>query len=152
MPKRPILQTTIKKCRYCGEDKPLTEFYNSKNREKFGKKNMCKLCSREKQRKWIAAKEDKTKYYHSCHVKQYGISLKEYDKMLSAQNGVCAICGLSERKKMKAGKIYRLSVDHCHITDSVRALLCCNCNAILGLAHDDTSLLSKCINYLGGFK
>ena len=149
--KRPILQTTIKKCRYCGKDKPLTEFYNSKNREKFSKKNMCKSCSYKKFKKWRDNIDSKT-YDHVRNLKRnYGLSKKQYEKLFTLQNGVCAICGLSETKVMKTGQIYRLSVDHCHITEKVRALLCCKCNSILGLAHDDTLLLAKCIGYLENF-
>lgn len=34
----------IKKCTKCGEEKPLEEFYNSKN-GKFGKRSTCKICT-----------------------------------------------------------------------------------------------------------
>ena len=147
---RPKLSEATKVCNICGVEKLLVGFSKGK-RTKFGRRNMCKPCAAIELKKWIEAKEDKTKYYHSCHVKQYGISPEEYDKILSAQNGVCAICGLSERKKMKTGKVCKLSIDHCHITGNIRALLCCSCNAILGLAHDNTLLLAECIRYLEKF-
>ena len=151
-PRRPKLSEATKVCSTCGVKKLLVEFSKGQRRAKFGKRYDCKPCAAVKYKKWIAAKGDKSEYYHSCHVNQYGIPPEEYNSLLSTQNGVCAICGLPERKKMKTGKTYRLSIDHCHTTDKVRALLCCNCNAILGLAHDDVSLLSKCIDYIGEFQ
>ena len=150
MLKRPIAPKTTKKCRYCGEVKPITEFYNSKNREQYGKKNMCKICSREKQRAW--RKKNKG-YGKLAKLKQiYGLSKKQYYDMFETQNGLCAICGKPETKSTKDGKLYNLSVDHDHVTGEVRALLCCNCNAALGHVNDDVDLLAKCIEYLEDFK
>ena len=42
----------------------------------------------------------------------------------------------------------KLNVDHCHITNKVRGLLCHDCNRALGLLKDNTSILSSAINYL----
>lgn len=58
---------------------------------------------------------------------RYGITIEQYDAMLAAQNGVCAICLNPPRGKMK-----RLSVDHCHATGRVRGLLCITCNRAIG--------------------
>lgn len=49
---------------------------------------------------------------------QYGLSNEEYEDLLAKQNGVCAIC-------QKVSKLY---VDHDHITDAVRGLVCVHCN------------------------
>lgn len=74
--------------------------------------------------------------------KRYGITLQEYDNMLAAQDGVCAICGKECRKNMF------LSVDHDHETGAIRGLLCDDCNNGLGKFFDDVSLLQKAIDYL----
>lgn len=54
----------------------------------------------------------------------YKMTLEEYDKLVFNQNGVCAICGKKSKKRM--------AVDHCHITNKIRGLLCLNCNTKLG--------------------
>ena len=74
-------------------------------------------------------------------MRNYGITIEEYDNMFAAQNGICAICG-----KPQNGK--RLFVDHNHETDKVRGLLCQNCNIALGHMGDDAQLLIKAIDYL----
>lgn len=74
--------------------------------------------------------------------KMYGITLEEYNRMLTAQNNVCAIC------KSAPDKI-ALAVDHCHSTGKIRGLLCANCNKILGHAKDNVVILREAINYLG---
>lgn len=72
----------------------------------------------------------------------YGLRLGEYDEMLAAQDGVCAIC----RGLNKSGK--RLAVDHDHNTGKVRGLLCTNCNTAIGKLGHDLGLLNAAINYL----
>ena len=56
--------------------------------------------------------------------KRYGINItpKEYLKLLKKQNGVCAICGKTNKSKKD------LAVDHNHETGKVRGLLCTWCN------------------------
>lgn len=77
----------------------------------------------------------------------FGIDLAEYQKMLLAQNGVCAICDKPETK-IEGGQVRALSVDHNHTTGAVRGLLCANCNLAVGYACDDPTILRKAITYL----
>lgn len=79
--------------------------------------------------------------------KNYGIDFAEYQRMLVAQKGVCAICDQPETKVEK-GSIRLLSVDHDHKTGAVRGLLCANCNLAIGYACDDPTILQKAIGYL----
>lgn len=57
--------------------------------------------------------------------RKYNISLEDYEALLTSQNGICAVCGGAPKK-------YRLAVDHNHITNKVRGLLCIPCNVALG--------------------
>ena len=74
--------------------------------------------------------------------RRYGITLADYDDILLAQNGVCAICQQSQR----SGR--RLDVDHEHETGTVRGLLCNRCNRGLGLFQDSPALLRAAAEYL----
>jgi hypothetical protein len=71
---------------------------------------------------------------------KYGLPLGEYGRMLAAQNGVCKIC---QRTCYR-----RLSVDHCHVTNKLRWLLCSKCNIGLGQFDHDPDLLREAANYL----
>jgi Recombination endonuclease VII len=83
--------------------------------------------------------------------KTFGITLAQYNEMSAAQGGLCAICGQPERS-MRGGKLKRLAVDHDHDAGAVRALLCTNCNPMLGYAGDSPDILRKAAVYLERFK
>jgi hypothetical protein len=55
---------------------------------------------------------------------QLGITDDDYEALLAAQGGGCAICG-------NPPKTRRLHVDHDHKTGKVRGLLCHRCNRAL---------------------
>jgi hypothetical protein len=79
----------------------------------------------------------------------FGITLDDYEEMLEAQGGVCAICEQPENFIQNTnGRLRNLAVDHCHDSKKIRALLCNRCNRLLGLAKDSPDLLAKCINYI----
>jgi hypothetical protein len=64
-------------------------------------------------------------YFRQGNLKRsFGITTAEYQRMLEAQDGKCAICG-----QYPIGK--RLAVDHCHTTKVNRGLLCTPCNTAL---------------------
>lgn len=74
----------------------------------------------------------------------FGITPDEFDRLLEAQAGKCAICGTSS----PGGRWSRFSVDHDHETGRVRGLLCLRCNRALGLMDDDPRRLQRAANYL----
>lgn len=73
---------------------------------------------------------------------RYGLSEDDYKKMLSEQEYKCLICGGSILGHRKA------SVDHCHVTDKIRGLLCSGCNRGIGLFKDNPILVDKAAAYL----
>jgi len=73
----------------------------------------------------------------------YGISLREYDKMLQNQDRACAICHGQPCYGKKS-----FSVDHDHNTSMARGLLCDGCNRGLGFFKDDPKLLDKAAVYV----
>lgn len=78
---------------------------------------------------------------------KFGITESDYQRILESQNGVCAICKQPERR-VRQGKLLKLSVDHCHVTGKVRGLLCAVCNIGLGLMQDNPLFLTSAIEYL----
>lgn len=77
----------------------------------------------------------------------YGITLEEFEELEKAQGGVCAICKKRETW-VRSGKVFRLSVDHCHDKGKIRGLLCRSCNTGLGFFLHDPSLLHAAVAYL----
>jgi Autographiviridae endonuclease VII len=88
-----------------------------------------------------ARKRNNDPSLRNVELKRYGISAAEYDALLAKQGGVCAIC----RKHSKR----RLCVDHCHLTGTVRGLLCDRCNLGLGYLKEDQASLVAALAYLG---
>jgi hypothetical protein len=80
---------------------------------------------------------------------RYGISLDDYEALLTKQGGVCAIC-LRPETATRAGTLLRLHVDHDHATRKVRGLLCNRCNRMLGVMGEDAARLRRAADYLDG--
>jgi hypothetical protein len=130
-----------KKCLRCQETKPLKDFYRRKDSKKVKHMTWCKACQRK-----ITAARYQARYatqWVELLKKKYGITEEDYNAFLLLQGGVCAICKTDPDKK-------RLSVDHCHKTKKVRALLCRHCNLMLGLAKDEPATLDRAAAYLRG--
>jgi hypothetical protein len=87
-------------------------------------------------------KKSRSKASHANRVQDvYGLLDGEYEALLEAQGGVCAICGQSRK--------YRLNVDHCHKTGRARGLLCRLCNGrLLTAARDNPETLRRAAAYL----
>ena len=78
--------------------------------------------------------------------RKYGISPVEFDAMLEAQGGRCAICPTST-----PGANRRWNVDHDKVTGKVRMILCHKCNVGLGLFDHDVTRMQAAIDYLTKF-
>jgi len=133
----------MKKCIKCGVQKLLSEFYKDGIRLD-GLRGPCKSCDIEKSRAYREEFPEKAKkQVRSSKLKiKYGIDLKQFDDMKSAQNNKCAICN-SEFIDPKY-----TCVDHNHATGTVREILCGHCNTMLGLAKENTKTLKSAIMYL----
>jgi hypothetical protein len=80
--------------------------------------------------------------------RRLGMTTEQYDAMLAAQDGTCAICGRPETMIHRVGRVPRLAVDHDHKTGVVRGLLCGNCNHGLGKFQDDPARLRAAADYI----
>lgn len=90
---------------------------------------------------WAKKNPDKVRGQKLRH--KYGISLEEYNKILLAQNGVCAVCSATD-VGVKGRK--NLFVDHCHETGKIRGLLCHKCN----ITVKDIEHVKNVLKYLKG--
>lgn len=77
-------------------------------------------------------------------IKNYNITLNQYNQILIKQNYTCYICKKPESSKRNT----KLCVDHCHTTNKIRSLLCNNCNRALGLLKEDFNSLLNLAKYV----
>lgn len=73
----------------------------------------------------------------------YGITLEQYNELLSKAEGVCQLCGKNEEENGQA-----LAVDHNHKTGEIRGVLCRYCNHRVVGRHTDPDLLRRMAVYL----
>lgn len=154
------MELITKICHDCKKELEISEFNKHPNC-KYGVGHKCRQCEkayhknyREKNCKkhraaaiaWYRANTERakmTKADNNLHAR-YKISRKELKRLISVQNGLCAICG------MECDTHSRLSVDHCHITGRIRGLLCRRCNSGLGFFKDSVDRLQAAVKYLQG--
>ena len=105
-----------KSCSNCGGVKPLDQ-YCASAKARDGRASWCKPCTNAKKRTY--SREQRRKWALKA---LYGLTVKDYNEKLAAQNGVCEIC----KSDMK-----RPVVDHDHDTGVMRGILCHRCNVRL---------------------
>lgn len=120
--------------------------------EKYKQCNLCQAISNgpakkkwrlnnlEKDRKYKReyAQINREKTENSRRKCRYGIGPEEYKTMVDLQDGKCAICKIAPLK----------DIDHCHLSNKVRGLLCHPCNLLLGNARDNPEILRWAADYL----
>ena len=97
---------------------------------------------RENQREFRASGGKKRSDRRSYLKRKYGISLEDYDAMLEAQDGRCAICRRLPRDDIS------LHVDHHHDSGRLRGLLCFSCNVTVGHIREEHDRLRAIADYL----
>jgi hypothetical protein len=115
--------------------------YRQDNKEKLQKSRI----------KWLNKNYNKyIKTQRKQRLKRlYNLTVFDYNKMLEAQNGVCAICLQKEKRiNPKTNKVQRLSVDHNHKTGKIRNLLCYKCNKDVDRVEIDYNRFINIFKYL----
>ena len=79
-------------------------------------------------------------YMRRARLEKYGLTVEQFEEMVVAQNGCCAICGTADERG--------LVVDHDHTDGRVRGLLCHACNVAIGFMKDDPERLLRAVQYL----
>lgn len=125
----------MKVCTICKELKPLSAFYNN-IRKVDGKSYRCKSCDDKARRKWSETNPERAKRsQRERNLKhRFGITLEQFEEMLTEQGGGCAICGSTKPKN----------------TGRLRGLLCNDCNRGIGLLGDTPEVLGRAYKYIIG--
>ncbi|MFX1566935.1 MAG: endonuclease VII domain-containing protein [Promethearchaeota archaeon] len=137
-----INEDKTKRCSKCKQVfLATTEFFYKNRNLKHGIDSWCKAC-----------KKKYDKIYHK--LKNFNLSIKEFEKLLEQQNYKCAICG---RNFNDLFEIYNNKttvrtprIDHDHKSGKIRGILCNRCNMLLGRCVDNPFILIKAVNYLKG--
>jgi hypothetical protein len=101
-------------------------------------------------RKWQADSRASDPEEYSRRVRRtvlkrrYGITPEDYEAMLLAQCGHCALCDRTPAQE----RYGHLNVDHCHATGKVRGLLCTPHNHALGKLGDSEAALLRALAYI----
>lgn len=146
-----------KRCTQCKTLKDLEDFPKNKQRPD-GHDSWCRPCKNKKMKAWREKNPEKSKKSQKIWRlnnpgrerreqlrTKYGMGLEDYEKLLMAQNNVCAICKLRTIGDNAKG---HLCVDHIEGTLEVRGLLCSRCNTAIGLFEHDAQRLLSAVKYL----
>jgi hypothetical protein len=161
----------MKRCTKCGLEQPLGNFYRAKD-ARDGLRGDCKACFAARAKARYPQVRDKAiaraqqwqrdnRERHLANLKRrhqrpeikrrerdmylqrtHGITIDEYDDMLAAQCGVCAVCSAPPRPDIS------LHVDHDHETGRRRSLICFGCNNVLGNVGENPARLIALADYL----
>lgn len=95
-------------------------------------------------RAWAEKNRDtRLKKLREIHLRnKFKLTLEEYEAILDAQGGACALCECPPTPGIS------LHVDHDHGTGEIRGLLCMRCNNALGLFREDPDLLKRAARYV----
>ncbi len=119
-------------CKECSRER--SRAYYRKNREKI-------LSLQQEPQRW---NRNKALNYRGHLKRTYGITPEQFDAMFAAQDSRCAVCRAAE----PGSKLNRWHVDHCHDTGTVRGILCAQCNVMIAMSREDSSILEAGIRYL----
>lgn len=148
-----------RKCNHCDKVKSITNFY-----VRLDKEARCKQCvsgfrktsyrsnREEVNRRVRKYRNENPEKIRDTKLKQaYGVGVDYYNAKLKEQGGVCAGC----KKNVKTiwrGKIVRMALDHDHINDRPRGVLCIKCNRALGLLEEDKQIISNLVRYINKYQ
>lgn len=113
----------MRKCTRCGKLKPRTTAFPKLPHARLGYASACQACKNERSKGRAPTWTGLTREQYQKHVRE----------------GFCFIC--NENKP-------RMAVDHCHVTQVKRGVLCPACNKGLGHFKDNPGLLEAALAYL----
>jgi peroxiredoxin family protein len=139
-PARKINKDGTLQCTKCEVTQPTWRFPVARAR-KTGHASWCSNCQA---RYHEVNKERAHANMKRNHFKRkYGMTLEEVIELGKEQDNKCPIC-----TQQLVYEKYGYAVDHDHVTDEVRGILCFNCNRSLGGFKDDPVVLRAAADYL----
>lgn len=122
----------MRKCGHCQEDIP----------ESRPRSGYCTAsCQQKAHHHRMKEDPDYQRRRRAVWMSRFGLTIEAYDLLFKSQGGKCAIC------RKPPGRL-RLAVDHDHSTNSVRGLLCSNCNRGIGHLQDDPEIVTAAAVYI----
>ena len=144
----------MKVCKKCSVEKSDDEFYKEK-RVKDGLSARCKECCKSDARAVFKANPEPYRERARAVpaeaqrwakiLRKYGLTKEGYYAILDKQGGTCATCPATTSGHNMTDL---LLIDHCHETNTVRGLLCQDCNLLLGCIKDEPKRLVAAHFYL----
>ncbi len=126
-----------KLCPDCGRDLPLSKFrHNYIN---------CLSCRQKEQdkKRWLGLKVQEQSKRDRRIKRNYNLTPEQWNTIFISQEGKCAICGTHQENLKR-----KLVVDHDHITDRVRGLLCFRCNTLVGFLEKSRGILYRALDHI----
>jgi len=171
-----VLRLSEKLCRKCETTKPIADFRISKYTTLSGKQSLrvsthCRECNRinkrgyhwknrakfvAKAKAWAAANPEiwnarNRRIQLKKRLKKFGLTLQDYDRLVTEQDGKCAVCKQPPPRHQCRKYDYLpdlLSIDHDHQTNRVRGLLCRRCNLALGNISESPETAAGLLEYI----
>ena len=100
--------------------------------------------------RWRSRPGNVEKVRDAYYRRKYGLSMQGVFNLLDRQGGRCAICQSLNPGSRNRGisELGRWHVDHDHVTNKVRGILCGDCNIGLGGFRDNPDYLVDAAIYL----
>jgi hypothetical protein len=125
------MKIRMKTCSKCGQKLPITQFWVNRSK-KDGHCHRCINCSKR------YYQHNKRRINQRTFIKTHGVGLIYKNFLLASQGFKCAICGKSLKPNSSSA-----CLDHDHIYDNIRGVLCRSCNAYIGRFGDNIIDVSK---------
>jgi hypothetical protein len=116
------------------------EYYSAKNARWFREH---RDWDNERHRRLYAANPDKYREQDMRKSHRSQLDKEDWAALIARLKGPCDICGVAQNGKWK-----RMHIDHDHVADKFRGVLCHRCNVALGYLDDDAGRLRKAAEYL----
>ena len=142
------MDTAIKVCTMCGEERPLSSFRSRGGDQSHLLKSRCNTCLYNEHRRWTEENQHRVQDYRekdtwtlAKRCARRGITPEQLVQTFERQECSCAIC----RTKISLADS---AIDHNHATGEFRGVLCRQCNRALGMFKDNADILRSAAAYL----